>query len=310
MAPKVKRERKGQPAANATTVSPAKTPLKRQPPANDTTVSPAKRLKGGVFVPNSPGNIGSAGVMAHVARNKHFAEGAFRYVYRGKFTTGPRAGEACVAKEFKTGCVYEETFFQDDIKAVQKAGEIIKDFNECSGISKPIYINEPEVWTYAQGSSWVGQKTLVEPMIAGEYFKFNSNTGYAAPDADAMQALSHFSYHHSQGKTLLCDLQGGRFSDSYVLTDPVILSEKKEYGATDLGQEGISNFMAYHKCGRFCNPKWKRPAAKDLVPTFKAVDGTTFGSGTKLWSNTEIRRVQDEMEKCWQKHLPVKTFGK
>lgn len=272
---------------------------KRKGPAN--TVTPEKRLKGGVFVSNSPGQVGGHN-QCQVERQKHFAEGAFRYVYRGKYTHGPRTGEACVAKEFKTGCVYEETFFESDIKAVQKAGEIIKEFNKCSGISKPIYLNEPEVWTYTQDSTRHGQKTLIEPMIKGEYFKFNSNTGYAAPDADAMQALSHFSYHHSKGKTLLCDLQGGRFSDSYVLTDPVILSDKKEYGATDLGQEGINNFMAYHK----------RPAAKQLVPTFKAVSGTTFGSGTALWSNTEIRKVQDEMEKCWQRLLPTtdKTFGK
>lgn len=273
--------------------------------------APAKRLRGDVFVVNSPGNS-SADSWAHVERQRHFAEGAFRYVYKGTYGKGPRTGESCVAKEFKTGCVYEATFFESDIKAVYKAGEIIKEFNKCSGISKSIYLNEPEVWTYMQDSGRAGQKTLVEPMIAGEYFKFNSNTGYAAPDADAMQALSHFSYHHSQGKLLLCDLQGGRFTDSYILTDPVILSEKNEYGATDLGNEGISNFMAYHKCGRFCNPKWKRPLAKQLVPTFKAVAGTTFGSGTKLWSNTEIRRAQDEVEKCWQRFLPMndKTFGK
>ena len=33
--------------------------------------------------------------------------------------------------------------------------------------------------------------------MPGEYFKFNSNTGHAEPDTATMQALSHFSYHHS-----------------------------------------------------------------------------------------------------------------
>jgi len=38
---------------------------------------------------------------------------------------------------------------------------------------------------------------LPELFVPGEYFKFNSNTGHAEPDTATMQALSHFSYHHS-----------------------------------------------------------------------------------------------------------------
>merc|ERR1712232_294798 len=113
----------------------------------------------------------------------------------------------------------------------------------------------------------------------GDYFKFNSNTGYATPDTDTMQALSHFSYHHSKGKYLVCDLQGGRTHGFYILTDPVVLSADKEFGGTDLGKAGIDNFMAHHKCGRFCSPDWRLPAVQKLVPTLKAVSGTTFGVG-------------------------------
>ena len=35
-------------------------------------------------------------------------------------------------------------------------------------------------------------------LTAGEYFKFNSNTGHAEPDTATMQALSHFTYHQSK----------------------------------------------------------------------------------------------------------------
>jgi hypothetical protein len=50
-----------------------------------------------------------------------------------------------------------------------------------------------------------------------DFGKFNSNSGWAPVTGtawtDAMQALSHFSYHDSDDKVLLCDLQGGVYSD-------------------------------------------------------------------------------------------------
>ena len=51
-----------------------------------------------------------------------------------------------------------------------------------------------------------------------------------------MQALSHYSYHVSSGQFVLCDLQGGIYSDGAIITDPVIISRSAgTYGPTDLG---------------------------------------------------------------------------
>ena len=50
-----------------------------------------------------------------------------------------------------------------------------------------------------------------------------------------MQALSHFSYHCSSGQFVLCDLQGGVYEHTVVLTDPVVCSRDGRYGAADLG---------------------------------------------------------------------------
>jgi len=266
--------------------------------------APINLLKDGVLVTNRRDKYCHA-----VWEVNKFAEGEFRYVYRGKYDQGERVGEECVRKEFKSGCVYESSFFTKDIDVVKKAAEIIKKFNELHMLNKPIYVNEPEVWVGDEGCSLAGQKMLVEPMIKGEYFKFNSNTGYAAADSEAMQALSHFSFHHSGGKFLLCDLQGGRYSNCYVLTDPVILSAGKIYGPTDLGEKGINNFMAHHKCSRFCNPKWSLPAPVDLIPSFKAVSGTTFGAGVPVFSSSQMQKLQAEVRKCWEKHLPQGTPG-
>ena len=57
-----------------------------------------------------------------------------------------------------------------------------------------------------------------------------------------MQALSHFTYHFTNGHYVVCDLQGGRYSDRYVLTDLAVRSVDKEFGPTDLSQRAIDNF--------------------------------------------------------------------
>ena len=101
----------------------------------------------------------------------------------------------------------------------------------------------------------------MEPLIEGQYTKFNSNTGHASYGHDLMQALSHFSYHFTEGKHLLCDLQGGKgfvpgdgYGHFFLLTDPVICSQKAgTFGPADLGQDGIDNFFGWHRCNHLCD---------------------------------------------------------
>lgn len=50
---------------------------------------------------------------------------------------------------------------------------------------------------------------MVEPMVPG-FTKWNSNSGWVASGHDWMQSLSHFSYHFTNGRYVLCDLQGGK----------------------------------------------------------------------------------------------------
>mmetsp|Transcript_32298 Transcript_32298/g.75868 ORF Transcript_32298/g.75868 Transcript_32298/m.75868 type:complete len:151 (-) Transcript_32298:236-688(-) len=123
--------------------------------------------------------------------------------------------------------------------------------------SRRVYLNEPEVWY----DSKTGTKPcLVEPFIKGKYVKFNSNSGWTDDRYAIMQALSHFSYHFTDGQYLLCDLQGSCDDVCYVLTDPVVLSrEGREFGVTDTGFKGMESFFANHRPfqNRYCCPSWK-----------------------------------------------------
>ncbi|KAI1102798.1 kinase-like protein [Jackrogersella minutella] len=204
-----------------------------------------------------------------------FSDGAFRWVAKGTYNSGPRIGQACVAKWFKTGAVFETDYFTLDIKAVDKALEIVNTFNELNIVSKTVKINVPAVGIWQSGKS-VGQYMLIEPFIKN-YQKFNSNTGWSDESmlwGKVMQALSHFSYHLTRGQFVLCDLQGGIYQSSVILSDPVILSRNGEYGVTDLGPRGISSFFSQHECNNFCRSHWTKPA--NPVAHFRAVAGTTM----------------------------------
>ena len=114
-----------------------------------------------------------------------------------------------MAKVFKSGSVYESSYFQNEMDVIAAAMNIVNRFNQSRVIDRHIYLNQPAVWQYAGGQR-EGQKVLVEPFIEN-FQKFNSNTGWQDRDGTpwnlVMQALSHFSYHSTGGGTVLCDLQ-------------------------------------------------------------------------------------------------------
>ncbi|KAK3272233.1 hypothetical protein CYMTET_19457 [Cymbomonas tetramitiformis] len=192
-----------------------------------------------------------------------FEEGTFRYVAKGVYTSGNRAGEECVCKWFKTGVVFEDWYFEKDLEVVDKAIEFIDEFNQAGIIDVHVRVNRPEIWRFRQGERRAGQRHLIEPFIPN-FEKFNSNSGWNEPNTEiqrAMQALSHFSYHVSGGRFVLCDLQGGLVKNGaeVVLTDPVILSYNRSFGSMDLGKEGIGSFFSRHVCNEFCQGHWSKP---------------------------------------------------
>ncbi|KAF9433407.1 hypothetical protein BGZ76_009498 [Entomortierella beljakovae] len=204
--------------------------------------------------------------------SKEYARGAFKIVYEGTYTEGDRRGESCVCKQFISGSVYEDSYFEHELDVVKKATNIVSQFNRTNCIDKIVKINQPEIWVEDNDE----ERCLIEPMI-DNFEKFNSNSGWsrnAAGWAQAMQALTHFSYHCSNGQFTLCDLQGGVYSNGIVLTDPVVMSTDQRYGPTDLGSDGIDNFFYRHVCGQYCKSGWKRPSQPR--PAFHPIKGTTM----------------------------------
>ncbi|RSL83082.1 hypothetical protein CEP51_004713 [Fusarium floridanum] len=81
-------------------------------------------------------NISNSAFVPRYALENPFAQGSFRWVAKGSYSSGTRQGQACVVKWFKTGAVFEADYFTLDIKAVDKALEIVNRFNELNMIDK------------------------------------------------------------------------------------------------------------------------------------------------------------------------------
>ena len=125
------------------------------------------------------------------------ASETFRWVAKESYASGARSGEACVTKWFKYGHYFEETFFNEDIKAIEKAIDIVSQFNQSNTIDNNIEVNRAEVWTFTDSSvSWSGRKSLMDTYIV-HWVKFNSNSGWTDDSTlwgEDMQPILQWSY--------------------------------------------------------------------------------------------------------------------
>ena len=141
---------------------------------------------------------------------------------------------------------------------------------------------------------------LVEKMLDHtKYKKWNNNDGYVDDGGgpqistcqdctfsieDIPQAYSHFTYLASNRRFLICDLQGVLDTDVqpplFELTDPAAhyseMTNRKDYGRTDRGEQGIQDFFKTHKCSGLCHMllhRWiDKPLDNDIIQYHDALD--------------------------------------
>ncbi|TGO49324.1 hypothetical protein BCON_0213g00010 [Botryotinia convoluta] len=225
---------------------------------------------------NVAANFPNESTEATVYIDRVCGSGNFKNAFDGFYTNGERSGQRCVLKQFKTGSVYQDDPYKQQLEIDKKAQSIIDAFNAANTPSEwhsdevnarntipiyPVRLIPSTLWT----NNETGAVSVIEPYIEG-YRKFNSPTGWVAVDdqfGGPIQALSHFSYHISDGKMLLCDLQGGADANGYTLADPAIASDDPQrlYGASDMGPQCINDFFKLHVCEFYCNPQWLKPEA-------------------------------------------------
>jgi len=207
--------------------------------------------------------------------DERFAEGRFRYAIKGTWLR-PRSkeGQKCVVKHSKASYTWNKTDWDTTVKIYEEAQELAKGFNTFSGTDRPIRFTEVVVvkCVYKKNPSnpngpRLDEYCTTEDYLYGEFKKWVNNYGICSDEAlntaTTMPAFMHWSWYYTKGEKMIADLQGVRSSKAYTLTDPVILSLSGEYGATDMGVEGMALFFLFHKCNSFCK-KLPKPSVNDF----------------------------------------------
>jgi hypothetical protein len=250
---------------------------------------------------------------------RYFSEGALRYAYKGEFThPSSLCGNKIVVKRFKSSNVYNESDWQFDVKTSKKARELAKKFNATSHTYRPISFNDIIPLKVCGNSWWDNTSTPVDAWIAAEHFlegdytKWLANNGWVSEDVGvSLPAFSHWTWVETNGEVLVCDLQGVRDipSKGYWLTDPAILSPGREYGSTDIGNAGIHNFFASHKCTTMCRSLGidkKCPSQRHLRPSKGLVKRGSSYSAEKVVQK-RIRRFLPRLDVIQE--LPTQTLS-
>lgn len=180
---------------------------------------------------------------------KPFQEGTLRIIYYMKDFSA--AEQNVCAKVSKEPNEPSQTYFLDvEMQAVAK--KFADSFNSKNP-PKTIKFLLPYVVEFKNRTTRMGKRLVVgvEPLLHGKYQKHSNNYGFVSQeDRNTPQAFSHYTYHTSGGKFLVCDIQG--VEDIY--TDPQIhsVSDRPRFGKADMGVEGVRKFFETHRCNAIC----------------------------------------------------------
>ena len=185
-----------------------------------------------------------------------FAQGRFRYAFKGQYTKhSTKCGQNIVVKKFKDNYVWEPKGWDSTLKIYSKAQEY------ASGFGRGLEFTECELGTVTEVGDCTKVKldeyTVNEDFLEGEFIKWCNNYGYVSTEArgvdSILTAFMHWSWVKSKGEEMVADIQGVKNGSRYRLTDPAIISVKREYGATDTGIEAMAMFFISHACVSSCN---------------------------------------------------------
>lgn len=124
---------------------------------------------------------------------------------------------------------------------------------------------------------------FIEGYINGSFEKYTSNSSLVKESVPLATAFSHFTWHYSDGKYMVADLQGV----NNLLTDPVVHTQSGEfYQHADLAQNGIVAFFKHHKCNEYCEKLGLKP--HDIQSTAPVV-------------NPDLGEVKFSLEKKYKK---------
>jgi Alpha-kinase family/von Willebrand factor type A domain len=186
-------------------------------------------------------------------RDQPFAQGALRVAFYARTAASTNR---YVVKSFKRGGK-RLAHLAEDMRCQALCKAFALDFNALLGEEHSIDFIVTTCLKEKSGTDSGDECLSLEPFIEGTYVKYNNNCGFVNKDNfgdrfnQAGQAFSHFTFERSQGRFLVCDIQGVE----NIMTDPVIHTldpERFKLADANLGKEGFKFFFATHTCNSIC----------------------------------------------------------
>ncbi|KAL7719250.1 Elongation factor 2 kinase [Entamoeba marina] len=152
---------------------------------------------------------------------------------------------------------------------------------------------------------------FVEPYLHGYFIKYIDNNGWINEQQfhSTLHAFAHWTWVHTKGTLLICDIQGVSGTNKFYLTDPAlhhIDTKKFMFSDTNLGNAGITKFFSTHQCNAICLglnlPKHK---AQMLPDTMK---GTTINPNVDARVKQLYQKTQQQTPRPKQKPLGIQTI--
>jgi hypothetical protein len=189
-----------------------------------------------------------------------FARGGVRYAYLAE----TKKGAKFVAKDFQHDGMDTKKCHVLEAQASIVASHMARFFCDRLKIDPATFkYVQPVIVDRGSAQAQSSRFYSLENFIEGNMEKYNVNTGAIfgeRPEGSLLQAFSHYTYHASDAKLMVLDVQGvatpqdlaGQWS--YQLTDPAIATVRRDDypNMTNLGEEAILTFFQFHVCNDTC----------------------------------------------------------
>ncbi|CAD8188247.1 unnamed protein product [Paramecium pentaurelia] len=174
---------------------------------------------------------------------KPFAFGQLKEVYLMKKLNNSVQDEVYVIKMPIGGQTYKtmnEALLECRSHLISKRlmQKFMQDLNDKNFNALQIKYSDFLILQEHDSSFWIAER-----FFKGDFVKFNNNYGYINPKDDLLnniaQLFSYYTYHISDFQYMICDVQGV----GYNFTDPAINTSEGNFDETDLGQDGIGQYI-------------------------------------------------------------------
>lgn len=250
----------------------------------------AKVLAGQISSPHARGKLWNISRAVHTGTSFNGHECVVKWLDPEKNERYERGLFFPDLEAYREAAPFDKHLFEEDVQNAlgnyHPAGALANSILvrwKALGITKEIRVQMTYMWRFCSGRN-------LRPVFVQRYFpkfkRWNSNSGWCenkTPWGKVMQAVSHYSFHVSEGTLLLCDLQGGFYENhpadvGAIIVQPVFCSVNKELGMTDLGKTGIKAFFANHVCNKYCGSAWLKPRIRSdkYVKMIKTKKSTSY----------------------------------